>query len=275
MTINISKSAVITWSAQDFYIGYEVLPKVSTYIYLGLPHRRRGIAWEDHLQACVGKARYHLTSIYDISQSWPPWVRLSIYRTFIRPQFEYGLAVIYHVLGLQEREAFQDALTFHNSCLAWIIGVKNRTALARSLTGLPSLWDQMYALAVGFYRHLKSMHQDNPALKVLTWYHSNIPWPSASLLPRAALDSLLSSLPQLSPQPPQTSVTFQERMCAFQMRQLSSSGGLASYVLPSCRRVSAFAYSSGNVGADWCLYLMDDHVRQYALSWYCNTFRHH
>ena len=275
MTVNIPKSAVITWSDQDFYIQGETLPKVSCYTYLGLPHHRREIAWEDHLQMSVEKAKRHLSSIYDISQGWPAWVRLSIYRTFIRPQFEYALAVTFHVLDLQEREAFQDAQAFHNSCLAWIVGVRNRTALARSLTGLPSLWDRMYALAVGFYKHLKNMHPDNPATKVLTWYHSHIPWPSSSLLPRAALNSLLRHLPHLSPQPPRTSVTLKERIYAFQLKQLSSSIGLASYVLPSCRRTSAFMHSSGNVGADWCLFLTDAQVRQYALSWRCNTFGHH
>jgi len=275
MVVNIAKSAVITWSSQDFFISGGVLPKVSRYKYLGLPHHLRGIAWEDHLQVGIRRARQHLSSIYDASQSWPPWIRLSIYRTFIRPQYEYALAAIYHVLGLQERDAYQDALTFHDSCLAWIIGVRNRNALARTLTGLPSLWDRMYALAVGFHKHLKNMHSDNPASSVLIWYQVHIPWPSTSLLPRAALDSLLRQLPHLLPQPPRTSVTIGEQIRAFQLLQLSANSGLASYILPSCRRSSAFWHTSRTVGADWCLFLRDDHVRQHALMWRCNTFGLH
>ncbi len=209
-----------------------------------------------------------------MSQSWPAWVRLSIYRTFIRPQYEYGLAVVFHVLGLREREAYQDALSFHDSCLAWIIGMRNRNAVACALTGLPSLWNQMYALAVGFYRHLQNMDTDNPVAPILAWYRLHIPWPAASLLPRAAQDSLLRQLPQLPLVPPRTSVTVRERIRAFQMQQLSLGGGLTLYILPSCRRGFASARISGSVGADWCLFLEDNYVRQYALAWRCNVFGH-
>src|SRR5208337_436842 len=162
MTINISKSAVLTWSTDEFFLSGQVLPRVPFYTYLGLPHYRRGVAWEEHLKMSVAKARRQFSVAAESSATWPPWVRLGIYRTFIRPQYEYGLAAVYHVVGLREREAFREAISFHDSCLAWIVGVQNRGALARSLTGLPSLEDRMYALAVGLRQHLITTHRDNP-----------------------------------------------------------------------------------------------------------------
>ena len=275
MVINISKSAVVASSPSEFTVSGEVLPKIPSYTYLGLPHRRRGIAWEEYLGTSVGKARRQLSSIADESGSWPPWVRLCVYRTFIRPQYEYGLAATHHIPGLRERDAFRDALSFHDSCLAWIVGIRNRNALARSLTGLPSLDDRMYALAVGLHRHLASMDLDNPAGPILTWYRRSVPWPETAILPRAAQVSLLRQLPSLPPRPSGALATLQERLCAFQLQRLSLAGGLTRYILPRCRRGFSSSHRVSNVGSDCCLFLEDDNVRQQALSWRCNTFGHH
>ena len=122
---------------------------------------------------------------------------------------------------------FSQANTFHKACLAWIVGVRNRHSVALSLTGLPSLQNRMYALAVGLYNHLLYMQDSNPAKFMLDWYQHQIPWPEQILLPRAALRHILSPLPHLLPRPPATVVPVHERMREYQMCELHCPGGLA------------------------------------------------
>ena len=174
MMINVKKSAVLTSSNQDFFLVDDILPKISSYVYLGFPHHRRGIAWTEYVQIMIIKAKRQFASICDVATSWPHWIRLSIYRIFIRPQLEYGLAVVVHLPEFEDNVVFAEVETFHNSCLSWIIGIKNRMAVARSLIGLPSLADRMFALAMDLFQHLQDMHQENPASAILQWYRIHI-----------------------------------------------------------------------------------------------------
>ena len=197
MIFSIPKCGVISPTPGiSFELAGTILPAVDEYRYLGFPHRRRGIAWGAHLANGVEKARKHLAALTMCSSTWPEWVKLAIFKAFIRPVYEYGAPVIYHWCN-STKESMKPVEALQTTVLNWVVGVAHRDAVVRSLTGVTTVSARFTVLAVKFLDHLRKMHSQHPAQHLCEYFISHRPWPVSSVLPRCRLPALVEFSPQV------------------------------------------------------------------------------
>lgn len=93
---NVAKCEVVASAPGSFEIYSQPLPRSDSFVYLGCPFAKDGIDWEGHFKRMGAKA---LTAADSLNQSGVNGrglgvsVALSVFRTFIRPVLEYGLAL--------------------------------------------------------------------------------------------------------------------------------------------------------------------------------------
>jgi Reverse transcriptase (RNA-dependent DNA polymerase) len=264
MTINITKSAIVSQSSPPPLTIHGVrLPVVPVYRYLGFPHGPKGIEWTTHLQNNIEKTEKHLNACITRSNGWTQFAKLTIYRTFLRPQWEYGLPVLYHAIPSPDIRTppshvpavWKPAVNLQNKALTWITGVPARYAPAAALTGLPSPTDRAFIYAIRFKKHLDRMHHQNPAISLL-----GIP------------DTLLSRcnrnlIPLLPPSP---SASLATRIRQWQTERLAEGGVLCKRILPRCRKPRRS--TSWTVGNDRVIEIPSPPLRELAVRWRMNTF---
>lgn len=140
MTFNIKKCASLVKCRPPLQLDGVRLPVVDEYKYLGFPHKRYGIDWLARMFSGTDKARRFLGYLRSQTQSdlWPEWVRGCLFKCFIRPCYEYGAPIIYHVSRLRGyRDALVDLEAFHDEATAWITGVRNATRISKSSSAKP------------------------------------------------------------------------------------------------------------------------------------------
>ena len=185
MEFNVSKSAYLMdkkrpLPSKFFYLlkgsKREYLPGVESYRYLGFPHTSRGINFQEHLNTSAGKALAMLQSLDYYKKVWPEYIKLNIFRMYIRPVMEYsaGLA-IYWMKNLERLKKkngipdYSEISLYHEVTIKgkkWILDY-GKTCHAQSLLGLPSSLMRLYCLALRLRAHLMKMNEDNPLRKAL------------------------------------------------------------------------------------------------------------
>ncbi|RKP16472.1 hypothetical protein ROZALSC1DRAFT_7131, partial [Rozella allomycis CSF55] len=72
------------------------LPQVDTAVYLGIPFTIHGIDWMSHVKTRIKKAlstACMLSTVGFNGSGWPISASVKVYKTFVRPQLEYGLSL--------------------------------------------------------------------------------------------------------------------------------------------------------------------------------------
>lgn len=173
MVWNLSKCGVMGIS-HSLYLGNQIIPKVSRYKYLGLPHHRQGIDWNNHLQSATSKAHKLMSHIQLKSQLWSPGTRLIIWKTFIRPIIEYALPLITLWLSRQNpkvKKHLTNVLTeFHMKSLQFIFGYKQPRALLENASGLGTMSNRLQTLESSLVLHIRRLASTNPLLKLMQQY---------------------------------------------------------------------------------------------------------
>ena len=233
MTFNIQKCG--TFDAAPFFLGDALIPKCSDYKYLGFKHERRGLNFTTSSLDRIQKAVKSLVAIKKLeSSALPCWLRLMMYKTFVRPIAEYGLVLGGMSDGPEEKvaEAFNK---LHMEALHWIVpGNTNVFKAKASLTGMGLSEDRIAELRGGLVAHLQTMDETNPCyLKLQSYGHG--PWPTSTLLPRTTKDPLYRTFARensLLPPDRRMTWTFYVRNCA--LGRLAQSK-LAGYILQRAR----------------------------------------
>ena len=126
------KTKAMTFRGDGQYRIYnEVLEEVDSFKYLGILFGRKGINWEEHFTFKFAKVRKFCFMIN--CKPLNLRARISIFRTFIRPKFEYGVQLLSYYKNnktVQKLEAFQ------YECLQKLI----------NLYGVNANRDRLYAL---------------------------------------------------------------------------------------------------------------------------------
>lgn len=272
MAFNISKCGTLSPSTTTFSLGPDTLPRVQMYKYLGFPHVASGIDWGAHADNLARKASGHLTSLSDVTDLWNPSVKLSIYRSFIRPQLEYGAPLLHHWNRLDPTtsQKYIDQLSkTHRSGVKWICPT-SYTNIALSITGMVPLPTRFFTLACSFTQHLSRLHQDNPARQIYRFYTTHFLWSPSLLLPRLFRHNPCNLLPPIS-----ADATIARRIYQHNINTLHSLGLMASLIRPTCRktRLDADGHSTrGSVGPDFLLSHNNKPLRSLGLKWRLNTF---
>jgi hypothetical protein len=269
MTINVQKSACIPLpGTPPLTCAGASLPTTTVYKYLGFPHGTYGINWHEHLRSMTEKASRHLAAVEAHSHHWTPASRLTIYKTFIRPQAEYGMAVIYHAIPLSSRRIgptspWQPITDLHNRAVSWITGVPHRHSAASALLALPPPYDRAFLLAIKYRRHILGFHPESPAATILRLASPPLPGP--------LLHTCRADLTDLLP-PPHTSrpTSLPARARQWQLARLAAGGIMARKILPRCRPPRRA--QSWTVTPDPVIHIRHECTRESAIRWRLGTF---
>jgi hypothetical protein len=169
MEFNAKKSASMG-SSGKLSINGQSLPQARVYKYLGVPFEYNGVNWHQHLQTSISKCESFRSGIAINSCSWPSFVRLTIYRTFIRPIMEYALPLVTNWLRYQDKLT-QDTSnelieSKHNDAISWIFNKKGYITLLNSLSGLGNASFRLKQLEASLATHLHKLNPANPLHKM-------------------------------------------------------------------------------------------------------------
>jgi hypothetical protein len=171
MTWSIKKCAVVGLSDYAFILAGDIIPEADSYKYLGVIHRSNGVDFHETFVLSSQKQRARLTSLTD--QNWHPKVKLTIYRTFIRPITEYtsALSWIWAHKDLSRRyNIVVTAKNLHNSAMGWIFSKRQNSKILNYISGLGSIDFRMECLRAGLSRSLSKLTPSNPLVHARSFY---------------------------------------------------------------------------------------------------------
>lgn len=122
---NVSKCCSLSGRPMPFFLGTDPLPQSSSYLYLGFQFSIKGIDWENHFSRLITKALSTASQFKSLglcSPTFSPTTVCSIFKTFIRPILEYGLA-------LAPRRCEWIVQRGFNSCLRSLFALSKGTCL--------------------------------------------------------------------------------------------------------------------------------------------------
>lgn len=145
---------------RSFTLYDQVLPTVEEFVYLGLPFRQAGLSTEAmirHRSPGTLLAMSVLQTIGARPSGFSPLLSARLYRQFIRPKFEYGLAIL-RLRGPDLKSLTQ----LQDRCLRMIMGGHrtSSTSVFRHLCDLPSIHTRAYALSMKFCVRLQFLPED-------------------------------------------------------------------------------------------------------------------
>ena len=261
MEPNHSKSGYIGPSPDPPLLGNITLPHTPEYRYLGFPFTASGIAFGRLCDHRTITLRNLLRFLEDVGTLWPIWIRLIVYRTFVRPALEYGAPLLY-AWTLADRQRLPSLLLLdaaQDDALRWVARAPRRPTLLHSLLGIPPITTRFEMLAASFVVHLNRMSADNPAAAFLS-SHGIPPWPSHLLLPRCRANPLYRMFLRSG----------QERLSGFLRSWLQehlTGSGLAAIILPSARTRTG--------GPDAGIFLPEHLLRDNIVKWRLGTYGFH
>lgn len=250
MLVNHSKSGTLSRHL-DLTVQGQPIPYTHVYRYLGLPHKSNGIDLALHMANNANKASKILAFVQRVGGEWPEWVKLVIYKTFIRPRLEYG-----GQLTIQQPTTVHYIEEVQTRALKWILPYAAHHQAVEAVTGVIPLSIRLAALAANFGRHCENMAQDHPARRFLTEIVGQPPWSESLLLPRACNSALFREFQHAARV---RNTTIKRVSVRWQLDQLERSTVYARYITRQCRR--------DNYGPDKILFWSKAESRQLALSW--------
>ena len=147
-------------------LGPDILENACQYTYLGFPVTKTGIDWHQHAENLLAKGSSFLTAMAD--SSLPMGHRLNIFKIFMRPKIEYGLAAA--LLALDNPKDLAHRLAeLNKQSLLWILGGRRTyRSVMQEITGLGSIEWRLSILHAQMAKHLKNIAVNNPLFTVIT-----------------------------------------------------------------------------------------------------------
>jgi hypothetical protein len=169
MIFNVDKCGTMG-SKVSLEIHSRPIPKVKTYRYLGVPLTYSGVDWCELIKSSTQKFKDFLNATRHKSYHWTFPIKISIFKTFLRPVIEYALPMATIWMGKPGKRQSTAALKTlllecHQEALSWIFNRTSKFELLEKLSGIGSLSTRIEILQASLAIHLSLMHIDNP-LKV-------------------------------------------------------------------------------------------------------------
>ncbi|OMJ28800.1 hypothetical protein AYI69_g1716 [Smittium culicis] len=179
MSANVNKCGIVTSDiVYPLSINNKLINVVPEYKYLGLPTTCNGINWHKYTSDIAHKAINNLNYLRFIGSKFHPLVRLSLYKTFIKPILEYAAPLVY--VSCKEKPSLKKCYIkplqkVQSRALGWISYSSNHTAtiytrLLQSICGLEGIEDRFKSLLIRFGLHFENLCPTNPA-KILAESH--------------------------------------------------------------------------------------------------------
>jgi hypothetical protein len=138
----------------------ETLPQVDEFVYLGIPFVKQGMSTEAlirHRTPGTILAMATLQAIGARPSGFSALLSSYLYRQFIRPKFEYALAICR--LSITDSKALEN---LQNRCFRMMTGGHrtSSTVVFRHLCDLPSMTERALVLGMKFCARLEDLHLD-------------------------------------------------------------------------------------------------------------------
>lgn len=262
MQVGISKCGVIG-HVGPFVLGREVVPVVPRYKYLGFLHGTGGIDFPAHMEQCLKKASGLLSSCRLSGAHWPPWIKLAIFKSFVRPQLEYGAPLLHSwIRSSADRFSTWDPVTaFYHAAVKWILPMAPNWCAALVTLAIPKPAQRAEGLAASFVRHVNRMAPEHPGRLMLAHYRSRPPWPASVLLPRAFSIPLFDHVTAVSKK---LDIGFSTALKGWHLDAIETYSSLARLMTRACRK--------STYGPDSCCFIEAEPLRTRALQWRLNSF---
>lgn len=183
MQLNLSKCGVVG-PGTDINITLPVgkIPTVDVYTYLGYPFDKDGINFPMHLERNHEKAQSIFKYLRYHGQLWTPFLKLCMYRTFVRSRLEYGSGLAYQwmsqgsgvcrfptILPSDASRSSNNRFLYilptqdlHLEALSWITSSKGKITALTSLLAIPPAMQRFSDLACLLTQHMNGLDEDNP-----------------------------------------------------------------------------------------------------------------
>src|SRR5579859_17280 len=171
MTYNVGKCGVLQHPATvaEYQLCGSNIPVVSSYKYLGFPMTMNGIDYKMHVQTLADTVMGFLKFIQFDSSIWSCNTRWILYRTFVRPQMEYGAPLIHcFKVSSKQRDFYKSLDVVEKESIAWVLraqsGIHNTN---RCVFGALPVDERFSHLRTMFEEHIRTLNSDNPLHKLL------------------------------------------------------------------------------------------------------------
>jgi hypothetical protein len=277
LEFNVNKCGVLQYQELGLQVNHRAIPVVKSYEYLGFTHRLGGIEWKSDLERRLNKASSSFSFLSVLGSSWSETSKALAIKIFIRPLYEYGAPIFYHVLGTTIRDAKHPLTLFSSRSVRWAAGIK-ADAVARCILDLPSPYERFAALAFSFQDHLAGMHRSNPLRdlirivlrgRVPLSYHPLL----RKLVSRVSCNGFLFPSTNFFPPPLSSSpLDLQLSNCRDFYTNSYQIGTLSKYVLPQARRPVDPERPRRSLGPLRELFHYDYVERRVMIAWRSNLF---
>jgi hypothetical protein len=163
---NTKKTKTISTSNSNFFLYDQPIEVVVEFKYLGIIFTKYGINWKSYIGKKLEKAG-KLMFILKQKSNFNLKTRLLIYRTFIRPCFEYGFQILPYI----ENDCLKKIETFQDNCLKTICGMKTRFISLnrlRLLFNIPPITSRLRNLKFIYRNSLEKDNKDRMASLIVT-----------------------------------------------------------------------------------------------------------
>ena len=259
---NISKCAAIGLPTDTLTLSNQRILPAASYKYLGMIHHAKGIDWEMTLQKAIEKQNNILTSLSD--KPWSPRVRLTIYRTFIRPLTDYSapLASIWAEKLPKKRAKILELISKHHKAAhRFIFQVRTYSPILSFLSRLGPFTHHLEMLKSGLACFLNYLDPTNPLTEARRQYCiSSSP---NFILPLCFKSSYLKAYQSAKAASPKQRLSYdtwssRKLIELFQTSALTST--LPQYIDPSCIKKERIAI----------LFQLPTHIFRQVIKWRIN-----
>jgi Reverse transcriptase (RNA-dependent DNA polymerase) len=266
--INAAKSGVIsntTTASLHLSINNQPLPLVQQYEYLGLPFHAKGIDFPLYVHNLARRTEILFFASTRNSRGWSPFIRLILFKTFLRPTYEYAFPLLF---GSQV--SLTPLIKLQDMICNWLVNGHRSPVIAHVLTGLSPIPLRIHELTMRFQFKLRTTHPQNPIRSLVTSLRSlptsSTPTPSSRkrlLLPLITPIPMYNTyLAKSNASPPWLPLTITEFIQSHKLEHfLSLSHTLPKNVLPMARDSSL---------VDISIRVRTPPIRSYALRWRMN-----
>ena len=168
---NITKCAFIGPTFENVRLAGEKLEKVEVFSYLGIRFNENGLDTETHIKEM--KQKMSRTTQFFNGIGWNGGgyrvgTKVAIYKSFIRPKMEYGLAI----MSINKKcMKVMESAQYESLCSMWSVSKKSSYKTIQLLTGLPSMGIRVGLLKSKWNHRYEFVKEDDLMLlpKIENW----------------------------------------------------------------------------------------------------------
>lgn len=156
LTLKPSKCGTINYHGPPLIYNNSIIPSVTTYKYVGIPVKHNSINFNGFIHSKLIISLRKLTLLIQSPQTlnWSPLQKLYVFKTYIRPIWEYALPIAFSVLtSLQQQSIVSRGLNIINTAARWILSsfafpsfLSQNFNFFRYILSLPSFQDRVEQL---------------------------------------------------------------------------------------------------------------------------------